>query len=163
LKLSAAKRANLLPLALLTTTCACSRQSPPAAATDTASTSAAAATDAAATSAAAPGAGPADRGAVLYMQNCVPCHRDKGEGVPNVYPSLAGSPAVVGDPIELAQWVLSQKRPATIPPGRYPTQMLLFGWLKDQDAAALLTYIRSNFGNSAAPVDAAMIARAREK
>jgi mono/diheme cytochrome c family protein len=152
LKLPAAKRANLLPLALLMTTCACSHQSPPAAATDTA-----------ATGMAAPAAGPADRGAVLYMQNCVPCHRDKGEGVPNVYPSLAGSSAVVGDPVELAQWVLSQKRPATIPAGRYPTQMLLFGWLKDQDAAALLTYIRSNFGNSAAPVDAAMIAGAREK
>jgi mono/diheme cytochrome c family protein len=35
--------------------------------------------------------------------------------------------------------------------------------MKDQDAAALLTYIRSNFGNAAPPVDAAMIARAREK
>jgi mono/diheme cytochrome c family protein len=116
----------------------------------------------AAGSAAAP-AGPADRGAVLYMQNCVSCHREKGDGVPNVYPSLTGSAAVMGDPIELAQWVLSQKRPATIPAGRYPTQMLLFGWMKDDDAAALLTYIRSNFGNSAPPVDVATIARARDK
>jgi mono/diheme cytochrome c family protein len=41
--------------------------------------------------------------------------------------------------------------------------MLLFGWMKDDDAAALLTYIRSNFGNSAPPVDAATIAKAREK
>jgi mono/diheme cytochrome c family protein len=39
--------------------------------------------------------------------------------------------------------------------------MLLFGWMKDADAAALLTYIRSNFGNSAAPVDAATLAKAR--
>jgi hypothetical protein len=76
---------------------------------------------------------------------------------------LSGSAAVRGDPIELAQWILSQKRPATIPPGRYPTQMLLFGWMKDQDAAELLSYIRSNFGNSAPPVDSALIARAREK
>lgn len=108
-------------------------------------------------------ANPADRGAALYQQNCAPCHREKGEGVPNVYPSLLGSAAVRGDPIELAQWVLSQKRPATIPAGRYPTQMLLFGWMNDQDAAALLTYIRSNFGGSASAVDAAMISRAREK
>jgi mono/diheme cytochrome c family protein len=108
------------------------------------------------------GAGPAaDRGAELYAQNCVACHRENGAGVPMVYPSLAGSPAVLGDPTELAQWVLSQRRPASIPAGRYPTQMLLFGWLKDADAAALLTYIRSNFGNSAPPVDAAAIARAR--
>jgi mono/diheme cytochrome c family protein len=111
----------------------------------------------------APASNPADRGTILYMQNCVPCHREQGEGVPTVYPSLAGSPAVLGDPVELAQWVLNQKRPATIPAGRYPTQMLLFGWMKDQDAAALLSYIRSNFGNSAPPIDAAMIAKAREK
>ena len=137
---------RLLPLGLLMTVCACSGQAPPVAATDTATATA-----------------PGDRGAALYMQNCVPCHREKGEGVPNVYPSLAGSPAVVGDPVELAQWVLSQKRPATIPAGRYATQMLLFGWLKDQDAAALLTFIRANFGNSATPVDAAMIAKARAR
>jgi alcohol dehydrogenase (quinone), cytochrome c subunit len=104
---------------------------------------------------------PKDRGAELYTQNCLPCHRENGEGVPSVYPSLAGSPAVLGDPVELAQWILSQKRPASIPAGRYPTQMLLFGWMKDADAAALLTYLRSNFGNNAAPVDAATVAKAR--
>jgi mono/diheme cytochrome c family protein len=111
---------------------------------------------------AAPDSG-TDRGALLYAQNCVPCHRENGEGVPKVFPSLAGSPAVVGDPGELAQWVLSQKRPASIPAGRYPTQMLLFGWMKDEDAAALLTYVRSHFGNSAPAVDAALIAKSREK
>lgn len=136
----------LLPAALLMTAAACSQSSAPPAGPS-----------------AGAAAGPADRGAVLYMQNCVSCHREKGEGVPNVYPSLAGSAAVMGDPTELAQWVLSQKRPATIPAGRYPTQMLLFGWMKDEDAAALLTYIRSNFGNSAPPVDAATIAQAHEK
>jgi len=143
---AAATLRTLLPSAWLLFTAACSQQSP-------ATTP---------TGAGAP-AGADGRGAVLYAQNCVPCHREKGEGVPNIYPSIAGSPAVMGDPIELAQWVLSQKRPATIPAGRYATQMLLFGWMKDEDAAALLTYIRSNFGNSAPPVDAAMVAKAREK
>jgi alcohol dehydrogenase (quinone), cytochrome c subunit len=111
---------------------------------------------------AAAGSG-ADRGAALYAQNCVPCHHENGEGVPKVFPSLSGSPAVLGDPTELAQWVLSQKRPASIPAGRYPTQMLLFGWMNNEDAAALLTYIRSHFGNSAPPVDAVLIAKSREK
>jgi mono/diheme cytochrome c family protein len=107
--------------------------------------------------------GSAERGAALYAQNCVPCHRENGEGVPKVFPSLSGSPAVLGDPVELAQWVLSQKRPASIPAGRYPTQMLLFGWMSNEDAADLLTYIRSHFGNSAPPVDPALIAKLREK
>jgi len=105
----------------------------------------------------------ADRGAALYAQNCVPCHHENGEGVPKVFPSLSGSPAVLGDPFELAQWVLSQKRPASIPAGRYPTQMLLFGWMSNEDAAAVLTYIRSHFGNSARAVTPAQIVKSREK
>jgi alcohol dehydrogenase (quinone), cytochrome c subunit len=103
----------------------------------------------------------ADLGATLYAQNCVPCHREDGAGVPAVYPSLAHSPVVNGDPKELAQWVLSGKRPPSMPAGRYSTQMLLFGWLKDADAAALMTYVRSSFGNSSPPVDAAAVAAAR--
>jgi mono/diheme cytochrome c family protein len=104
---------------------------------------------------------PPERGAQIYDQNCVPCHRENGAGVPGVYPSLAGSAAALGDPVELAQWVLEQKRPSSIPEGRYPTHMLAFGWLKDADAAALLTYVRSHFGNAAPPVDEATIIRAR--
>ena len=134
----------LLPLGLLGFAAACQQSATPAAGVRAA-------------------AGPADRGADLYAQNCLPCHREAGEGVPTVYPSLKGSAAVSGDPVELAQWVLSQRRPASIPAGRYPTQMLLFGWMKDEDAAALLTYIRKNFGNTAPPIDAVTIAQAREK
>jgi mono/diheme cytochrome c family protein len=107
------------------------------------------------------GAAPAELGARLYSQNCVPCHREDGAGVPTVYPALAGSQVVQGDPVQLAQWVLSGKRPPTLPAGRYSTQMLLFGWMKDPDAAALLTYVRSHFGNDAPAVDAATVAKAR--
>jgi hypothetical protein len=35
-----------------------------------------------------------------------------------------------------------------------------FGWLKPVEAAALLTYIRSSFGNAAAAVDAATVTKA---
>jgi|SRR5271169_3034721 len=143
-------RSRNLLLCVLACAAACSRQS-----------SGGSEPSAAASSAAASSAAPKERGAQIYTQNCLPCHRENGEGVPNVYPSLAGSPAVLGDAGDLARWILSQKRPASIPAGRYPTQMLLYGWLKDADAAALLTYIRSNFGNAAPPVDAAMVAQAR--
>jgi mono/diheme cytochrome c family protein len=135
---------RLVPLGLMLFIAACQQSSPEKGASS--------ATD-----------GAAERGATLYAQNCVPCHHENGEGVPKVFPSLSGSPAVAGNPIELAQWVLSQKRPASIPAGRYPTQMLLFGWMSNEDAAALLTYIRSHFGNSAPPVDSALIAKSREK
>lgn len=96
----------------------------------------------------------------IYSGNCVPCHQQTGKGIPGVYPSLAASPVVLGDPAELALWVLKGQRPLSMPTGRYPTQMLQFGWMKPADAAALFTYLRSNFGNSAAPVDAAAVAKA---
>ena len=105
-------------------------------------------------------AGAANVGERIYSGNCVPCHQQSGTGIPGVYPSLAGSPVALGDPAELARWVMKGQRPATMPMGRYSTQMLQFGWMKPADAAALFTYVRSNFGNSAAPVDAASVARA---
>jgi mono/diheme cytochrome c family protein len=102
----------------------------------------------------------AEVGARIYSGNCVPCHQPTGLGIPGVYPSLAGSGVVLGDPAELARWVIYGQRPATMPVGRYPTQMLQFGWMKPADAAALFSYLRSNFGNSAPPVDAAAVAKA---
>jgi mono/diheme cytochrome c family protein len=80
--------------------------------------------------------------------------------MPNVYPSLAGSPVVLGDPKELALWVIKNQRPASMPAGRFPSVMPPFGWLKDADAAAVLSYVRSSFGNAAPAVDAATVASA---
>src|SRR3984957_3771611 len=102
----------------------------------------------------------AQTGRRIYSGNCVPCHQQNGAGIPGVYPSLAGSPVVLGDPAELARWVIKGQRPASMPAGRYSTQMLQFGWMKPADAAAMFSYLRSNFGNSAAPVDAATVAKA---
>jgi mono/diheme cytochrome c family protein len=108
-----------------------------------------------------PRGGPAaEVGARIYNGNCVACHQQTGVGIPGVYPSLAGSPVVLGDPAELALWVIKGQRPPSMPLGRYPTQMLQFGWMKPADAAALFSYLRSNFGNSATAVDAAAVAKA---
>jgi mono/diheme cytochrome c family protein len=109
----------------------------------------------------APGmADAAQTGQRIYGGSCMPCHQQNGAGIPGVYPSLDGSPVVVGDPAELALWVIKGQRPLSMPQGRYATQMLQFGWMQPADAAALFTYLRSNFGNSAPPVDAATVAKA---
>jgi mono/diheme cytochrome c family protein len=107
-----------------------------------------------------PGAALTPAGQRIYDGSCVPCHQQNGAGIPGVYPSLAGSPVVIGDPAELTLWVIKGQRPAAMPQGRYTTQMLQFGWMKPAEAAALFTYLRSNFGNSADPVDAATVAKA---
>jgi len=103
---------------------------------------------------------PAQRGEQIYSGNCVPCHQPDGHGVPHVYPALAGSALVNGEVAPLAHWVLKGERSAAIPKGRYTTRMPQYGWLNDADAAALLTHLRSHFGNTAGAVQAADIARA---
>jgi mono/diheme cytochrome c family protein len=133
---------NVVPILVLGALAACSPKAPVEPVAPTASSAVSA---------------PGER---IYSGNCVPCHQQSGAGIPGVYPSLAASPVVLGDPAELALWVIKGQRPASMPAGRYATQMLQFGWMKPADAAALFTYLRSSFGNSAPPVDAAMVAKA---
>lgn len=101
-------------------------------------------------------AGPAS----LYAGNCAPCHQQDGRGIAEVYPPLAGSAVVLGDPAQLARWVLHGQRAAAMPAGRYRGAMPQFGWLKDADAASLFSWLRTQFGNRAPAVDAATVRRA---
>jgi mono/diheme cytochrome c family protein len=102
----------------------------------------------------------ADTGARIYNGNCIACHQQDARGIPGVYPSLVGSPVVLGDPSALALWVVKGRRPSSMPAGRYPTTMMQFGWMNAQDAAALLNFLRSSHGNEAPPVDASLVAHA---
>lgn len=105
---------------------------------------------------------PTARGASLFEGNCTACHQHDARGIPGVYPSLVGSPVVLGDPRDFVLWVVEGRRAPSMPAGRYTTAMPQFGWMKAADAAALLTYLRTNFGNSAPPADAAAVSGALE-
>ncbi len=106
---------------------------------------------------------PMTTGARLYESNCIACHQQDAAGIPGVYPSLVESPVVIGDPKALTLWVVKGVRPAALPAGRYATLMPQFGWLKPDEAAALLTYVRSSFGNHAPAVDTETVARALDE
>ncbi len=99
-------------------------------------------------------------GARIYSGNCMPCHQEDGRGIAGVFPSLAGSPVVLGDSGAFARWVGRGQRPDGMPVGRYAATMPQFGWMTAGDTAALLTYLRSHFGNAAPPVSAASVAAA---
>jgi mono/diheme cytochrome c family protein len=103
------------------------------------------------------------RGGKLYEDRCAGCHGDKGKGVPGAYPALAGNRAVTL-PIttNLVQVVLNggyppatrgNPRPYGMPP--FATQM------SDADVAAVLTYVRTSWGNRAAPVTELAVSQQR--
>ncbi len=47
-----------------------------------------------------------------------------------------------------------------MPAGRYAARMPQFGWMKEQDVSVLLTFLRSNFGNTAPGVGPVEVRRA---
>jgi mono/diheme cytochrome c family protein len=102
--------------------------------------------------------GPGER---LYLSNCLACHQKNGEGVKGLQPPLIGTPVTIGDPDQLLGWVMFGKRPAALPKGQFGGVMPQFAYLSDADLAALLTHVRSSFGNQAPPVTPEMVARAR--
>ena len=96
----------------------------------------------------------AAHGAKLYDQHCAQCHGDNGKGVTNAYPALAGNRAVLmAQTSNLVQIVLNGGyAPATQgnprPFGMPPFVLVL----SDGDVAAVLTHVRSSWGNQASAV-----------
>jgi mono/diheme cytochrome c family protein len=103
-------------------------------------------------------------GAQVYSQTCAACHQPAGEGKEQMYPPLAGSEWVTGPDARLVRIVLhgltgeieveGQTFAGMMPPWG-PT-------LTDAEIAAVTTYVRSSFGNKAAPVTAATVAAIRK-
>lgn len=98
------------------------------------------------------------------FNNCVTCHQQNGEGVPGAFPPLAGSELVNGAPERLAALLLhGLNGPLEVKGTTYNGEMPEWGSkLKDDQIAAVLTYIRASFGNNAPPVSPDLVKQVRE-
>jgi len=105
----------------------------------------------------------AARGAKIYEQQCAQCHGDKGEGASGAYPPLAGNRAVtMASTANLIQIVLNGGFAPATPGNPRPYSMPPFVLtLNDNDIAAVLTHLRSSWGNQAAPVTELEVNRLR--
>jgi mono/diheme cytochrome c family protein len=110
----------------------------------------------------------ATQGAKVYERQCLQCHGEQGEGVKTTsgevaYPALAGNRAVLlKDPTNLVQLVLyggygpataGHPRPFGMPPAVLE--------LDDRDIAAVLTHLRTRWGNQASEVTPLQVNRIR--
>jgi mono/diheme cytochrome c family protein len=102
-------------------------------------------------------------GAQIYQDECSGCHAPDGKGAGGPFPALAGAPVVQQhDPTSLLRVVLRGTRNIGTAPAPTAAAMPPFAWVLDDDAvAAVLTYIRNNWGNAAPPVSASVAAKAR--
>lgn len=104
-------------------------------------------------------------GKTTYMMTCVACHQPTGAGLPMVFPPLTKSPYVSGSPERLAAIILKGNAgPFTVDGKPYNNIMVpQEPTLDDTKIAAVMTYVRANFGNTGGPVTAELVAATRKK
>ena len=105
----------------------------------------------------------------IFTQNCAVCHQQTGLGVAGQFPPLVGS-----------EWVLSQdwhgdnhivkivlhgfQGPMTAKGQQFNNVMAPWGKvLKDEQIAAVLTYVRNEWGNKAPPISKDFVAKVRDR
>lgn len=108
-------------------------------------------------------AGVAD-GAQIYSANCVACHQATGLGLPGVFPPLAGSEWVLAaDKVAVNIMLHGVSGKLTVKGTVYNGQMPAFkDKLGDAEIAAVLSHIRSNFGNAGGKISPDVVAAERE-
>jgi len=104
-------------------------------------------------------------GAALFSSLCVACHQASGQGLPGVFPPLAASEWVQGKDRTAAAILLHGiNGPLTVKGNVYNGAMPAFGGqLSDEQIAAVLSHVRSQWGNTASAVTAETVAAAREE
>ncbi len=101
-------------------------------------------------------------GAQVFTGKCAACHQATGLGLPGVFPPLAKSPWVVGAEERLLQILLHGiQGPIEVLGATYNGAMPAWNTLSDAELAAVATYIRGAFGNSAGAITAETVAKAR--
>jgi len=103
----------------------------------------------------------AERGKELYTTICTTCHQPDGRGMEGAFPPLAQSDFLRND-VAAAIRVLIEGRqgPIAVNGKNYDGAMPDFA-LSNEDIAAVLSYVRGNFGNSDAAVSPDDVQRVR--
>ena len=107
---------------------------------------------------------PTTDGEALYRSRCLSCHQVDGKGITGVFPPLVNTEWVTGDRGRLIRIVLDgmmgevQVNGATYSGAMPPWK----AYLNDEEVAALLTYVRTSWGNLASPITASQVIQVRK-
>ncbi|WP_353480004.1 PVC-type heme-binding CxxCH protein [Haliscomenobacter sp.] len=109
-----------------------------------------------------------NQGKAIYAKEgyCATCHQADGKGLPGSgFPPLSGTEWVTGSEDRLIKIILKGfMGPIEVNGKSYEGQVPMTpfeGLLKDQEVAAIATYIRNSFGNKASVVQAEKVAQIR--
>jgi mono/diheme cytochrome c family protein len=104
-----------------------------------------------------------EQGKKVYSQYCIACHQTDGKGVPGAFPPVASSDWVQGDKTRLINVILKGlEGQIKVNDQTYNSVMPAHSFLSDADIAAVLTYVRANFGNKAGEITEKEVAAQRK-
>jgi len=105
----------------------------------------------------------AQLGKKVFSTTCITCHQANGLGVPGQYPPLAGSEWAQGNDERVIRIVLhGLTGPITVKGTEFNNVMAPLGEaLKDEQIANAISYVRSEWGNTAAEVTPEQVAKVR--
>ena len=103
-------------------------------------------------------------GGAIFQGKCVACHQATGLGIAGLFPPLAGSEWVAGNPTALINILLHGiSGKLTVKGVVYNGQMPHFKeQLTDDEIAAVLTHIRTQWGNKSEAIDSKSVTTIRE-
>ena len=84
----------------------------------------------------------------LFTSICAACHQPTGQGLPNVFPPLAGSDYLNADKNRAIKIVINGRQGEVIVNGRVFNNSMPQFPLGDDDIANVLTFVYNSFGNS---------------
>ena len=95
-----------------------------------------------------------ESGQKIYLKQCAVCHHSEGKGYPPHYPPLAGNQSItMTSPVNSIRMVLNGGYPPGTRKNPRPHGMPPFAHLlKDEEVAAVVTYIRVAWNNTGTPV-----------
>ncbi|MGO1246323.1 MAG: c-type cytochrome [Oceanisphaera sp.] len=103
------------------------------------------------------------QGALLYVENCMVCHRADGLGIPRIFPALAENSAIFAkNPQSVIQ--------VTLEGGKMPSNnkdvmdfaMPSFNHMSDDEVASVINFIRNGWTNQAPEVAASEVKHIRQ-
>ncbi|MGZ8197050.1 MAG: c-type cytochrome [Burkholderiales bacterium] len=103
-------------------------------------------------------------GRKVYEKQCAMCHGEEGKGKPPLYPPLADNQSItMAIPVNPIRMVLNGGYPPGTKKNPRPHGMPPFSHiLSDDEAAAVVTYIRVAWGNTGTPVTPAQVNELRK-
>jgi mono/diheme cytochrome c family protein len=103
-----------------------------------------------------------EAGKTLFTATCATCHQATGRGLDGLAPPLLDSEWVLGSPGRIIRIALHGLRGPIVVLGREHTgDMPAFKAMDDEQLAAILTYVRREWGHTASPISPAEVKAVR--